>query len=132
MDEFKTLYDKAFNASKETFKNEVCEIGSVGCALLNENGHIYVGKNLDMSCSLGMCAERNAISSMLTYETCRILKLVCVHKSGKIIMPCGACREFMKQLGPICKDVQILINLNPIQFINLDKTIPNWWAKEVK
>ena len=69
---FKELYDKAFSVSKETYITKDVEIGSVGCAIYTESGHIYLGKNLNMSCAIGTCAERNAIASMLTNENSKI------------------------------------------------------------
>ena len=129
--DFKELYDKAFAVSFESYETKDCEIGSVGCAILTDTGHVYVGKNLDMSCSLGFCAERNAISTMLTNETAKIVKLACVHKSGAIITPCGACREFMKQLGDLCYDMEILVSLDPYQTIMLKDLLPLWWRDEI-
>lgn len=129
--DFKELYDEAYKISHETIKNKDCEIGSVGCAILTETNHVYLGKNLDMSCSVGMCAERNCISSMLTHETSKILKLVCVHKSGKIILPCGACREFIKQLGDITKNTEILVSLNPLKVIKIDEILNEWWRDDL-
>ena len=130
--EFKELYDKAYSVSFESFKTKDCEIGSVGCAILTETGNVYLGKNLDMSCSLGFCAERNAISSMLTYETSKIVKLACVHKSGAIITPCGACREFMQQLGELTIDMEILISLEPYKTVRLHELLPMWWRDEIR
>lgn len=129
--EFKELYDKAFSVSFESIKTHVCEIGSVGCAIEDENGNVYLGKNLDMSCSLGMCAERNAISTKLSVDTSKIKKMVVVHKSGKIMVPCGACREFMFQLGDICKDLEILVSLNPLKTTKLDDLLPSWRKDEL-
>ena len=129
---FKELYDKAFSVSKETYITKDVEIGSVGCAIYTESGHIYLGKNLNMSCAIGTCAERNAIASMLTNENSKILMMACVHKSGKIITPCGACREFMYLLGDICNDIEILLSLEPLKTISIKELLPNWWRDVLK
>lgn len=42
------------------------EAGGVAAALLTESGNIYTGVCIDTACSLGMCAERNAIANMIT------------------------------------------------------------------
>lgn len=130
--DFKELYDKAFVTSKETYISKDLELGSVGCAILTSSGHVYLGKNLDMSCSLGMCAERNAISTMLTNEVCKIDKLVCAHKSGKIILPCGACREFLMQLEDLTVDMKILVSLSPLKYVTLKELLPSWWRDDLK
>lgn len=129
--EFSELYEKGFLVSNEQSISKDAEIGSVGAAILSESGHVYVGKNIDMSCALGMCAERNAISTMLTFETSKILKLVCVHKSGKIILPCGACVEFLKHLEDLSKDTEILVSLNPLKTIRVDEILPYYWRDQI-
>ena len=55
---------------------------------------------IDTACSLGMCAERNAIANMITNGENGICRLIAVDRNGKAIPPCGACREFMVQLMP--------------------------------
>lgn len=127
----KELYDLAFATSKEIKISKDFELGSVGCALINENGDIFLGKNLDMSCSLGMCAERNAISTALTSSLSPIKRLICVHKSGKIITPCGACVEFMKQMDFLTKDIEIIISLDPIKTLKLNQLVSHWWRDEL-
>ena len=129
--EFNELYKKAFSVSNESLKTKDCEIGSVGCALESETGKVYLGKNIDMSCSLGMCAERNAISNMLTNEVKKIKKIVVVHKAGKIMLPCGACREFMLQLGDLTEDTELLVSLNPLKVVKIVDLLPLWWRKEL-
>lgn len=130
--DFKELYEEAFKTSKETYFSKDLEVGSVGCAIFTETNHLYLGKNLDMSSSIGMCAERNAISSMLTYEVSKITKMACVHKSGKIILPCGACREFMKQLEDLTVDTEILVSLEPFKVVKLNELLPSWWRDDLK
>lgn len=128
---FEELYKLAFSVSNETLKTKDCEIGSVGCALESETGNVYLGKNIDMSCSLGMCAERNAISNMLTKEVKKISKIVVVHKSGKVMLPCGACREFMLQLGDLTEETELLLSLEPYKTVKIVDLLPNWWRKEL-
>lgn len=42
------------------------EAGGVSAAILTESNNVYTGVCIDTSCSLGMCAERNAIANMIT------------------------------------------------------------------
>lgn len=46
-----------------------------------------------------MCAERNALSTMITNGEIEIDTVIAVNKMGKVLPPCGACREFMWQLS---------------------------------
>ena len=57
-----------------------------------------------------MCAERNALSTMLTYGESEIKKVVSVYKDGNIIPSCGICREFMMHLGGDVENIVILLD----------------------
>ena len=65
---------------------QICS-GGVGAAVLTRNGNIYTGVNIDTDCSLGMCAERNAISTMITAGEFEIAKIVAVNKKVKFCRP---------------------------------------------
>lgn len=67
------------------------EAGAVSAALLTEKENIYVGVCIDAACSLGMCAESNAIANMITNGESHIAKIVAVMPDGKTGIPCGAC-----------------------------------------
>lgn len=79
--------------------------------MLTKSGNIYTGVNIDTDCSLGMCAERNAISTMITAGEFETEKVVAVNKKGQILPPCGACREFMMQLKN-ASDIEVLVDNN--------------------
>lgn len=49
-------------------------VGSVASAVLTKKGNIYKGICIDTDGSIGMCAERNALSTMLTYGESEIKK----------------------------------------------------------
>ena len=83
--------------------------GSVGAAVLTKEGNIYTGVCIDTSCSLGMCAERNALSTMITHGEYEADKVVAIFQNGEVMSPCGACREFMMQLKG-GENIQILLN----------------------
>lgn len=53
-----------------------------------------------MACTLGVCAERNAIFNKITNGEDSIKRVIAIDRAGKAIPPCGACREFMTQLMP--------------------------------
>ena len=74
------------------------EAATVGCALLANNGQIYEGVCIHLSCGLGFCAEASAIASMIKAGETRIAKIVAVSADG-ILSPCGRCREMMIQVN---------------------------------
>ena len=63
-------------------------------------GNIYAGVSVDGACTLGICTERNAIINMLTNGEDAIKRVVTGNWDGKVLAPCGACRELMTQLMP--------------------------------
>ena len=104
--------------------------GGVGAAILTDKGNIYVGTCIETACTLGMCAERNAIANMITNKESKIVKLVCVLPDGSVGMPCGACREYLMQLDKDSKNIEILMNYQTLETKLLGDFIPNWWGKE--
>lgn len=54
-------------------------VGEVAASVITIKGKIYTGVCIDTSSSLGMCAERNALSTMLAngeYEVERVLSVL--------------------------------------------------------
>jgi cytidine deaminase len=107
------------------------EIGSVGAAVLSNKGNIYTGICIDTACSMGMCAERNAIANMLTNGENMLTKVVAVMPDGSSGTPCGVCREFMLQLGAGAKDIEILLSLEPLKVVKLGDQLPDWWGENI-
>ena len=106
------------------------EAGGVAAAILTEEGNIYVGVCIDTACTLGMCAERNAIANMITNGESKIKKLVALMPDGKVGMPCGACREFLMQLDRDSGDIEILEDLETYETVRLRELVPDWWGYE--
>ncbi|MHC5375224.1 cytidine deaminase family protein [Enterococcus sp. LJL120] len=121
------LYEHAIAVCKEREVSEFMYAGSVAAAVLTDTGKIYTGISLDTACSIGYCAERNAIGTMLTDGETSITKVVAV-KGTEVIMPCGVCREFMMQLGGQNRQMEVLTSLNPLKTITLAELIPDYWA----
>ncbi len=124
-------WDRLYLAARKVQGNReissTVEAGGVSAALLTEAGNIYVGVCIDTACSLGMCAERNAIANMITNGESRIIKIVAVIGNGKVGMPCGVCRELMMQLDPKAGETEILCDYETKQVVKLRELLPNWW-----
>ncbi|MGG5343953.1 cytidine deaminase family protein [Enterococcus sp. AZ192] len=92
------LYQIAMNRiNHKELKNSGIS-GHVACALETKAGTIYTGVCIDIPCSLGLCAEQAAIAEMVKNNETIIKKIVAVYESGKILPPCGKCREFIAQI----------------------------------
>lgn len=120
------LYWQARAVQGDRLLTPLVQAGQVSAALLTRQGHIFVGVCIDTACSLGMCAERSAIASMITAGESKIVKLVAVMPDGAVGMPCGACRELLLQLG--AAKLEILADLETKRVVKLSELMPAWWA----
>ncbi len=102
--------------------------GEVSAAVLSKSGKIYTGVCIDTCSSLGICAERNAIFSMITNGENEIDKVLCIPPFEGKGAPCGACRELMVQLMPESyKDIEIMLDYSKGKVIKLGDITPEWW-----
>ena len=129
MDEcWSRLYDAARAVLNPRKISEWMEAGGVAAAVEAESGRIYTGVCVDGACTLGVCAERNAIFNMITNGESRIRRVIAVGWDGKTMPPCGACRELMAQLMP--KDyqgIEIMLNNEKNEIVPLGALTPSWW-----
>ena len=126
---WKTLYERAKSVRCERKLSPLMEVGSVGAAVLTDQGNIYTGICIDTACGMGMCAERNAIANMLTNGEHKIKKVVAVMPDGSSGTPCGVCREFMMQLDKDSSEIEILLSLEPLRTVKLGEQLPDWWGR---
>ena len=130
--QFDGTWDKMYIAARkvqyERKLSPLIEAGTVSAALLTEKGNIYVGVCIDTACSLGMCAERNAIANMITNGECTIQRVIAIGQNGNAIPPCGACREFMTQLAlEKYHSIQIMLDYENKKVVALGDITSNWW-----
>ena len=121
------LYIAARKVQYERKISPTIDAGAVCAALLTEKGNIYTGVCIDTACSLGMCAERNAIANMITNGESHIKKIAAVMPDGKAGMPCGACREFMMQLDECAGEIEILCDYETKGTVKLKALLLDWW-----
>ena len=125
-----TLYNRAREVQNGRVISPFVDAGGVAAAILTKGGNIYVGVCIDTCCSLGMCAERNAIANMITCGEYEIDKVVCVMGDGRVGSPCGACREFMMQLSKRSCEIEILTEIEKKITVTLGELMPDWWGRE--
>ena len=122
------LYNAARKVQNDRSISPFINAGGVAAAILTRKGNIYVGVCIDTACTLGMCAERNAIANMITNGESQIDKVVAVMEDGSVGSPCGACREYMMQLDKDSGEIEILLDLKTEKTIKLKELIPDWWG----
>ena len=124
------LYNAAVNVQNGREISPFIEAGGVAAAILTDKGNIYVGVCIDTACSLGMCAERNAIANMITNGESHIKKLVAVMSDKTVGLPCGACRELMMQLDENSGEIEILTDIETQKTVKLKDLVPDWWGTQ--
>lgn len=127
-DDWERLYTAAKNVISPREISPFIEAGGVGAAIMSKAGNIYTGVCIDTACTLGMCAERNAIANMITNGESQIAKVVAIGPDGEAGSPCGACREYMMQLDKNSGDIEILLDFETRKTITLKELLPNWWG----
>ena len=127
-----TKWEKMYEAAKAVQNGrEVSEriyAGGVAAAVESASGRIYVGVCVDTSCTLGICAERNAIFNMITNGEQEIKRVLAIMPDGKTGAPCGACREFMTQMMPgRYHNIEIMLDYENERIVTLGELTPEWW-----
>ena len=109
-------------------------VGDVGCALITDKNHLYLGVCIDVGSSMGFCAEHNAIGAMTTAREYKIKKIVAVWKDDKgetyVLSPCGRCREFMYQMDKGNLETEVVLGKN--KTAKLSELLPyqDWCNKD--
>ncbi len=71
---------------------------NVGSAILDENGNIHIGCNVENAAyPSGSCAEEQAIGNMVVNGGRKIKQIVVIGLSDKLLTPCGACRQRIRE-----------------------------------
>ena len=123
-----TLYSEARKALNPRSVSRLVEAGGVAAAIESASGSIYTGVCVDCACTLGICAERNAIFSMLTNGENALKRVVAVGGNGKAMAPCGACRELMTQLMPDdYRRIEVMLDYEEKKIVSLGALPPEWW-----
>lgn len=134
MDIWETLYERAKALYHPQDVTPFIYANHVVCALESENGEIFTGICIE-SCSgvMNLCAERTAALNMyLNSGQTVIRRLVAFRdqppRGGTDGLPCGACREFLMQLSPENRDLEILTDYATRKTVTLGDLLPAWWG----
>lgn len=72
----------------------------VGAAALTEDGRIVTGVNVEnASFGLTFCAEVSLIGGLVTGGGGRLVALVATDENGRLLSPCGRCRQILLEMG---------------------------------
>ncbi len=102
-----------------------CIAGEVAAAALTSQGTIYTGVSISAGCGIGFCAEHSAIAAMVTAGETHIQKLVAIAADGKLMPPCGRCRELLYQIDRGNLEAEIILELG--RPTRLSELLPHRW-----
>ena len=122
---FDELYASAKSVLNPRRLSDEAEAGSVAAALLTESGKVYTGVCIDTACSMGFCAEHAAAAAMITAGESRVVRMVAINWDGKVLPPCGRCREFISQLHPDNLNAEVKVNQDTV--VTLRDLLPYDW-----
>ncbi len=104
-----------------------CVAGSMAAALVTVAGHVYTGICIDTACSLGFCAEHAAVAEMLKSRESEIYSIVAVDSGGKVLAPCGRCRELLWQVSPHNAETHVILGEGIA--VTLAELLPHRWRR---
>jgi len=74
---------------------------------------------------MGFCAEHAAAAAMITAGESRVRKIIAVGWDGRILPPCGRCREFISQLHNDNLDTEVMVGEGVV--VTIRELLPYDW-----
>ena len=94
--------DALFEAAREAQSRAYAPYSGfkVGAAVQGESGAVYAGCNVENAAyPAGTCAEEGALAAMVAAGERRIKAILVVGDGQKLVTPCGACRQRIREFG---------------------------------
>jgi cytidine deaminase len=105
----------------------------VASAILAEDGRIYRGVNVEnVSIGLTICAERSAITAMITAGARKPLKVAIVTDYDHPIPPCGACRQVIAEFNPEAEIIMHSVKSGETLKASLSELFPSPFKLKMK
>lgn len=122
------LIQKAQEVTKlQKLSNEAIA-GEVGSALVTDKGNVYRGVSIHAASGVGFCAEHSAVADMVTHGASHITKIVAVDGDGKILPPCGRCREIIFQVNH--QNIETDVILEKDKTLKIKDLLPERWQEK--
>ncbi|GLB65671.1 cytidine deaminase [Arthrobacter mangrovi] len=98
----------------------------VGAAALTEDGRIVSGCNIEnASYGLTLCAECSLVSQLHMTGGGRLAAFSCVDGKGKVLMPCGRCRQLLYEFRA---PGMVLLTVSGVR--TMDEVLPDAFGPE--
>jgi cytidine deaminase len=121
------LIDAAMVLRAKVQRTKSVQTGGVAAALEAEDGAIYTGVCIEAGCGVGFCAEHSAIADLAKTGSMRIERVVAVKYDGRILPPCGRCRELIYQVD--YRNIATRVILAPDRDVALGELLPMRWQE---
>jgi len=103
----------------------------VGACVEAEDGDLFAGCNVEnASYSVTVCAEVNAISSLIAAGKKRIKSLLVISSGEKISAPCGKCRQFIREFAGSDVPVYLCLKDEVSETITVEQMLPKSFGPE--
>ncbi|MEM7744122.1 MAG: cytidine deaminase [Pseudomonadota bacterium] len=98
---------------------------AVGAAILDEQGAVHVGCNVENSAyPEGTCAEAGAISAMIAAGGRRIAAIAIAGPGPHLCTPCGGCRQKIREFAAATATIVICDDAGEQARFTLDDLLP--------
>jgi len=95
------LIQEARAMIRQHYKPEVHEVGA---ALRTRSGRVFSAVHLEAHVGrIAVCAEAIALGMAAAAGDTDVEAIVAVDKNGRIVPPCGMCRELISDYAPDCR-----------------------------
>ena len=99
---------------------------AVGAAILDENGAVHAGANIENAAyPQGCCAEASAISALIMAGGRQIQKIAVAGRGEVLCTPCGGCRQKIREFGTAETEILICDEAGVRQTFTLDGLLPH-------
>ncbi|HSI72860.1 MAG TPA: cytidine deaminase [Fimbriimonas sp.] len=118
-------------AAREARKNAYAPYSNyqVGVALEDEHGRIHVGVNVEnVSYGATICAERSAVTRMVTDGGRRVIALALCTKDGGT--PCGICLQVLSEFCSLDTRIILATEAGQIREVTFAELMPAPFASE--
>ncbi len=120
--------EEILQIAKEASERAYCPYSKfpVGACALYESGNYYFGCNVENSSyGLGLCAERNAISTAIAQgEISKLIKIAVYSPKSDLCFPCGACRQWIQEFAQGYNTEIVLQNNGMVQKYYINDILP--------
>jgi len=124
---------KMLEIAQEATRNAYCPYSSfhVGACILADDGNLYAGCNVENSVyGITQCAERNAIANMFAHGAKQIKAILVTADSEMIVVPCGACRQHIREFSALTVPVYMYNNKGDSQVMTVEELLPKSFGPE--